>query len=248
MMIMVVMKKKISADGSSDVWRAGVRLRTFVEVGARRAITTTTNTGNDDDDRTMLKTEIGCVWDSRFSGPDAWRCGRPRNDIHERLVTARDAIRTLVVDGEMGFDGENCVERCSSDWFRYGRGVYDESVPIFNRRRVGKIFDGDDASEIHAARPCANGSIGIVVSERAKNESRWLPSVKLIADVPLILRRIIDTAKDFRILRRIICTGRSRRERYRPVTIFFDQHLFEGSIITLAREPSVVYIFLRRRD
>ena len=69
----------------------------------------------------------------------------------------------------MGFDGENCVERCSSDWFRYGRGVYDESVPIFNRRRVGKIY-GDDRRGSSRKRPCA---VRVVVSERAKNESRW---------------------------------------------------------------------------
>ena len=41
----------------------------------------------------------------------------------------------------------------------------------------------------------------VVVSERQKMRADG-PSVKLIADVPLILRRIIDTAKDFPDFRR----------------------------------------------
>ena len=32
----------------------------------------------------------------------------------------------------MGFDGKDCVKRRSSDWFRYGRGLYDEPVPVFD--------------------------------------------------------------------------------------------------------------------
>ena len=75
----------------------------------------------------------------------------------------------------MGFDGENCVERCSSDWFRYGRGVYDESVPFLTEGALGKW--GDDRQEILAAMRSAGCR-----SERAKNESRWMKR-KLIADV-----------------------------------------------------------------
>ena len=63
------------------------------------------------------------------------------------------------------------------------------------------------------------------------------PSVKLIADVPLILRRIIDTAKDFPDFRRNYLYRKITRERDigHGVTIFFDQHLFKDSIITHAR-------------
>ena len=187
--------------------------------------------GEQEKDRTMLKTEIGCVWDSRFSGPDGtvWTA---LNDIHERLVTAVTQFGHLLWMARwdlMARIALRGVQVIGSDT----DVVYTTNpFPFLTEGALGK-YTVMIAEEIHESGHAQCG-LSFLNGQKMRADG---PSVKLITDVPLILRRIIDTAKDFPDFRRNYVYRKITRERDigHGVTIFFDQHLFKDSIITHAR-------------
>jgi len=182
-------------------------------------------------ERRTLKTEIGCVWDSRFSGPDGavWTA---LNEIHENLVRAVTEHGHLLWMARwdlMARIALRGVQVIGSD----ADVVYTTNpFPFLTEGALGK-FTVMIAEESHESGHAQCG-MSFLNGQKMRADG---PSVKLIADVPLILRRVIDAAKDFPDFRNNYLYRKITKEKDigHGVTIFFDQHLFKDSIITHAR-------------
>ena len=182
-------------------------------------------------ERRTLKSEIGCVWDSRFSGPDGtvWTA---LNNIHENLVRAVTEHGHLLwmarwdLMARIALRGVQVIGSDADVVFT------TNPFPFLTEGALGK-FTVMIAEESHESGHAQCG-MSFLNGQKMRADG---PSVKLIADVPFILRRVIDAAKDFPDFRRNYLYRKITREKDigHGVTIFFDQHLFKDSIITHAR-------------
>jgi hypothetical protein len=189
-----------------------------------------------DEDVDLLKqkkpfvSEIGCVWDSRFRQDGL--IGKALNAVHKglfRAVTQHGHLLWMARWDLMARIALRGVQIIGSD----ADVVYTTNpFPFLTTGALGK-YSVMIAEESHESGHAQCG-LSFLNGKKIRADG---PSVKLIADVPLILRRVIDAARDFPDFRKNYLYRKITREEDigHGVTIFFDQHLFKDSIITHAR-------------
>jgi len=164
--------------------------------------------------------EIGCVWNSEFKGVIQNKINTIQNQLYDRLTIHGHLIWMARWDlmGKMALRG---IEVISSD----SDVVFTLNPFNFLSKGALSKYAVVIADEDHETGQAQCGFSFI----NGKKISPNGPSIKLITDVPLTLRRVIDSAieRDNYLFRKLTRNGNG-------VTIFFDQHLIKDSISTFS--------------